>query len=216
MNIQGLSAMHIRSITREMHWAVERFLNETDTGIRLYPGDLDRFPIARILHSARSGAALDDESSTAVSELCRELVRRGSPRPSVLALMRLIATTVGGSIASLTPRDAGTHQFPADRAAALLGYDLAAAAEAAVGPDTGAPSAGAGDAVALTETHSYMLRLVAKGLSNREIGDRLHYSKQAITHHLSQMMAQLDVANRAALVARAYELGLLGEQRHAS
>lgn len=53
-----------------------------------------------------------------------------------------------------------------------------------------------------------MLRLAADGLSTRQIAERLHYSEQAVSYHLGQLMKLMAVTNRTALVARAlqYEL----------
>jgi DNA-binding NarL/FixJ family response regulator len=56
----------------------------------------------------------------------------------------------------------------------------------------------------LTERESQVLRLVAEGLSNAEVGRRLHMSETTIKTYVSRVLAKLDCANRvqAALLAR--------------
>ena len=56
-----------------------------------------------------------------------------------------------------------------------------------------------------------MLGLVAEGLSNREIGERLHLSRHTVARHLANLTTKLEVSSRTEATARAYELGLLGD-----
>jgi DNA-binding NarL/FixJ family response regulator len=57
---------------------------------------------------------------------------------------------------------------------------------------------------ALTPRESEVLRLVAEGMSNAEIGRRLHMSETTIKTYVSRILAKLDCSNRvqAALLAR--------------
>ncbi|MER6143336.1 response regulator transcription factor [Streptomyces sparsogenes] len=57
---------------------------------------------------------------------------------------------------------------------------------------------------ALTERESQVLRLVAEGMSNAEIGRRLHMSEKTIKTCVSRVLAKLDCTNRvqAALLVR--------------
>ncbi|MFC5261786.1 response regulator transcription factor [Kribbella qitaiheensis] len=48
-----------------------------------------------------------------------------------------------------------------------------------------------------------MLRLIGLGLSNPEIGARLHISRKTAEHHVSHVLAKLGARNRAEAVARA-------------
>ena len=64
------------------------------------------------------------------------------------------------------------------------------------------------DAV-LTGRELEVLRLVAEGLTNREIGRRLFISQKTASVHLSNLMAKLNVANRTEAVTVAQRRGLL-------
>ena len=61
----------------------------------------------------------------------------------------------------------------------------------------------------LSERQLEILGLVAEGLSNREIADRLHISVNTARDHLSEILTRLDVGNRASAVSAALRLGLI-------
>ncbi len=54
-----------------------------------------------------------------------------------------------------------------------------------------------------------VLRLVADGLSNREIAARLIISERTVVHHVTHILDKLDVPSRAAAAAYGYRHGLL-------
>jgi ATP/maltotriose-dependent transcriptional regulator MalT len=57
-----------------------------------------------------------------------------------------------------------------------------------------------------------VLRLVALGRTNRQVGDELFISEKTVSVHLSRIMAKLGATRRAEAVAIAYDRGLLEEQ----
>lgn len=61
---------------------------------------------------------------------------------------------------------------------------------------------------ALTERERTVLAAVAEGLSNQEIGRRLHMSPLTAKTHVSRIHAKLGARDRAQLVVIAYETGL--------
>ncbi len=68
----------------------------------------------------------------------------------------------------------------------------------------------------LTEREREVVGLVAHGLSNDEIADRLHVSPLTAKTHVNRAMTKLAARDRAQLVVLAYQSGLVrageGEQ----
>jgi LuxR family maltose regulon positive regulatory protein len=62
----------------------------------------------------------------------------------------------------------------------------------------------------LTERELEVLDLIASGLSNREIGERLFITVGTVKRHINNMYGKLGVHSRTRAVAKARELGLLG------
>jgi LuxR family maltose regulon positive regulatory protein len=62
---------------------------------------------------------------------------------------------------------------------------------------------------ALTERELDVLRLMADGLRNQEIGAKLYISLNTIRYHTTNLFGKLGVDNRTAAVVRARELGIL-------
>jgi LuxR family maltose regulon positive regulatory protein len=61
----------------------------------------------------------------------------------------------------------------------------------------------------LSERELEVLRLLADGLSNPEIAQKLYLSVGTVKVHLKHIYGKLDVSSRTQAAARAHELGLL-------
>lgn len=66
-----------------------------------------------------------------------------------------------------------------------------------------------GPATHLTDRERDVVRLLAQGLSNRQIGQRLYISETTVKFHVHNIMGKLRVSRRAELVYRAGKLGLV-------
>ncbi|MFP4564226.1 MAG: response regulator transcription factor, partial [Spirochaetia bacterium] len=61
----------------------------------------------------------------------------------------------------------------------------------------------------LSERELEVLEIIAQGLSNQEIAERLYLSLYTVKAHIRNIFGKLDVTSRTQAVARARELGLL-------
>ena len=62
---------------------------------------------------------------------------------------------------------------------------------------------------ALTDRESQVLRLVAQGLANKEIGDRLDISEGTVKNHLKRILSKLDASDRTHAVVIGMARGVL-------
>jgi DNA-binding NarL/FixJ family response regulator len=89
----------------------------------------------------------------------------------------------------------GEVVFGADLAERMLSYFTAAAAPPPVFPQ-------------LTGREREVLELIAQGQVNQAIAARLHLSHKTVRNHVSNILAKLQVADRAQAVAQARDAGL--------
>jgi len=137
------------------------------------------------------------QEDQAADMLARALRLAGSE-----GFIRLFADQ-GPSLAPLLRRAAGRSPVPANAKAILA---LLAAGQA---PDITQPAVTSALMEPLVEQESRVLRLMAAGLSNRDIAAELFLSINTIKTYTSRIYGKLGVHNRAEAVARAHELGLL-------
>lgn len=72
-----------------------------------------------------------------------------------------------------------------------------------------ADAAATGRLATLTPRETQVLRLMAEGLSNTEIADRLFITDETVKTHVSRILAKLGLRDRTQAVVMAYELGLV-------
>ena len=82
----------------------------------------------------------------------------------------------------------------------------AGADRAASAPAAGA--AGGEDPFGLTQRERQVLQLVARGATNREIGDQLFMAEKTASVHVSRILAKLGVRSRTEAAGVAHRLGL--------
>jgi DNA-binding NarL/FixJ family response regulator len=64
----------------------------------------------------------------------------------------------------------------------------------------------------LTERQTEVLRLVAEGLTYREVGKRLSLSERTVRFHMTEIISRLHLRNRNQVLAYAGKLGLRSEE----
>jgi DNA-binding NarL/FixJ family response regulator len=72
-----------------------------------------------------------------------------------------------------------------------------------------APRPGASPDLHLTERQTDVVRLVARGMSNQEIGATLHLAETTVKGYLSEILGRHGLRDRTQLVVLAYESGLV-------
>ncbi|MDQ2588435.1 helix-turn-helix transcriptional regulator [Saccharothrix yanglingensis] len=68
---------------------------------------------------------------------------------------------------------------------------------------------GPGQEFRLTELDARILEGIATGMSTINLATKLYLSRQGVEYHVGSMLKKLDAPNRAALVSRAFSLGVL-------
>jgi DNA-binding CsgD family transcriptional regulator len=63
-------------------------------------------------------------------------------------------------------------------------------------------------AAGLTPREYEVARLVARGLSNREVADTLVINEKTAKNHVQRVLEKVGVTSRRQIIARAQELGL--------
>ena len=170
----------LANATEQLHWTlVARTVGE----LALARGDLDaaaeHLDLAARL--ATRGSARPELARTwhALARLERTRFRSGATARARAADLERQARAVEQALGSLTPDVLGAPSLPLPKASPLSARELE------------------------------VLRLVAAGLSNREIAAALVISERTVVHHVTHILDKLDVSSRSAAVALGYRVGLL-------
>jgi DNA-binding NarL/FixJ family response regulator len=153
----------------------------------------------------------------------------------IAATRRIVDTSPHIAVLVLTMADDDAAVFDALRAGArgylLKGADrlelgrairAVAAGEAIFGPNVArrlmayfadAPIAPIPAFPELSDREREVLELIARGMSNQQIVDRLVISPKTVRNHVSNIFSKMQVRDRAEAVVRAREAGLGGERR---
>jgi DNA-binding NarL/FixJ family response regulator len=154
------------------------------SGVDVIRGLLAAVPTVKILVLSASGEQ-QDVLNAVTAGAAGYLVKSASQADFLAA----VAGTAAGE-AVFTPGLAGLVLGEYRRLAALGG------------------TAGADAAPRLTERETEVLRLVAKGLSYKQIAERLVLSHRTVQNHVQNTLQKLQLHNRAELVRYAIESGL--------
>jgi DNA-binding CsgD family transcriptional regulator/tetratricopeptide (TPR) repeat protein len=210
--------------------AAERVLRRLAAG-----AVLDRLPALELLVRARLGLGDLDGAVAGCAELERAAGTVGTP--FVRGRARLAAARVAGArgddeedrraaedavdllVECGAAYETASARLVLARALAALGRSEPAAAEAKAGreafatlgvPPPGLPAAAGPDGLGeLTPRELEVLRLVAQGLSDADIAERLVLSQHTIHRHVANVRTKLALPSRAAAVAYAARAGLL-------
>ena len=139
-----------------------------------------------------------------------EVIRRASERVPVLALPwspEQAREALAAGARAVLSRERLEEQLPVALQAAALGLLVVDEAEGASVIRAPAPSEALVEPLTPRETE--VLQLVAQGLTNRRIGERLGISEHTAKFHVNAILGKLGAQTRGEAIAHAARLGLL-------
>ncbi len=141
------------------------------------------------------------------------LIRQRFPAIQVLALSsfhdpRLVGQAIQSGAKGYLLKDVSTEELAQAIRLAYAGkLTLAPEAAQALLQNTGGQSVPPG--IELTDRQLEVLTLLVRGLTNPEIARQLHVTPHTARHHVSEILAKLNAANRAEAAAIAIKQGLI-------
>jgi HD-GYP domain-containing protein (c-di-GMP phosphodiesterase class II) len=192
-------------------WNKERSLSAEEwERVRLHP-----YYTERILVRCGPLKGLAEVASSHHERMDGSGYHRGSKAPSLSAGARLLATA--DAFRAMTEprphRDALSQSQAADelnRACAEGRLDIACARAVLEAAGQTRKPVGSAWPAGLTDREVEVLRLLASGLSNKEIARSLTLSPKTVGHHVEHIYAKLEVSTRAGATLFAMEQGLVG------
>ena len=181
------------------------------SGVRVVGKARDGEEALSVIEAERPQVALLDLRMPRLSgiEVSRSLARSGGTTSVILY------TAFGDRALLIEALDAGARGFvlkEAPLAEVVRAVELVAAGRTYVDPVLAgvlSSSAATGKIVTLTQRERDVLRLLADGLSNEEIGKELFISTETVLTHLRKAMGKLDADTRTEAVATALRQSLI-------
>ncbi|MBX0328006.1 LuxR C-terminal-related transcriptional regulator, partial [Oscillochloris sp. ZM17-4] len=173
--------------------------------------------LARLLAAAEAGGRNGSVIEILIVQALAHAAR-GDERPALAPLRRALALAApegycqifldeGPPLARLLATALAEGSEPA-----YVRRLLAAFAAAAPVPEASASDPDTPEVEPLSEREREVLGLIAEGLTNQDVADRLYLSPHTVKVHTRNIYAKLGVASRTQAVARARALGLLAHE----
>ena len=207
--------MSVRLLIADDHAVVRKGLQiflELDSEIQLWGKPADGAAAVRLACSLRPDVVLMDlimpvmDGVAAINEIRRQL-----PDTEVLALTSVLESNLviqavqAGAIGYLLKDTEAPRLRQAIKAAATGRVQLSPEAAAMLVRKIKAPQSDEH----LTERETEVLRLVARGLSNKDIGCQLFISETTVKTHVKNIMHKLQVPSRTHAALYALRIGLV-------
>ena len=182
-----------------------RALERARAYLRRFPEDalLERAPANELLVRIATASGKPADARAALGELEKAAAKFELPllRAAVLSAKAVLAAADGD--------DTCAAEFTQDAVALYESAGFVHEAQTTRRELQKARGGSSGPDAPLTQREMEVLRLIAKGMSEREVADKLFISPHTAHRHLSNIRLKLNVATQAAAVAYAARTGLL-------
>lgn len=164
---------------------------------------------AAAAHARGAVAAADRDPAAALAayeDALAEYDRGGAPQEAARIRLELAGLLVGLGRETTARREAGQARDAFESLGAAADLERAERFLRGLGGTSGLDPEGA---LPLTDREIEVLQLVGRGLSNKEIAERLFISPHTVKRHIANILRKLDCPSRAAAVAQATRAGVL-------